>query len=210
MFNKFLAAAFLMACVALASNSAQAQIGQGNYPNHLFAQYTTQGQGGLSAGKYLAPHPVPSHVGHSYRTYEPLMPHEMMYEHQRNYFNYYNDNSFRGGGPSLNITSVRWQNGSQGVRPLALSNNYIAKLQYGLAKRAYGLGDDGGGIGSGLGGCLDGSCLGGGQLRGKLKSKCAGGRCGRRALGDGFSDGGFGGEIISDGGGLGCSTCAGN
>jgi len=37
MFNKFFAAVAVMACVALVSNSAQAQIGEGNYPNHLFA-----------------------------------------------------------------------------------------------------------------------------------------------------------------------------
>jgi hypothetical protein len=178
MFNKILAAATLVACM-LVSNSAQAQIGQGNYPNHLFAQYTTQGQGGLTAGKYIAPHPVPSHVGHSYRTYEPLMPHEMLYEHDRNYFNYYNDYSFKGGGPSLNVTSVRWQNGDQGYRPGIMNNNYIAKLHYGLARRAYGMG-------------------GGGQVLGKLKSKCAGGRC------DSYESSG---AIYSD---HGCSTCAGN
>ena len=186
MFNKFLVAAALVTCFALVSNSAQAQIGPGNYPNHLFAQYTTQGQGGLTAGKYIAPHPVPSHVGHSYRTYEPLMPHEMMYEHDRNYFNYYNDDSFRGGGQSLNITSVRWQNGDQGYRPAAFTNTALAKLHYGLAQRAYGLGGD-----QVLGGD---SLLGGGQIVDKLKSKCAGGRCGRHARGGRF----------------GCSTCGSN
>lgn len=189
MFNKFFAAAVLMACVALVSNSAEAQIGQGNYPNHLFAQYTTQGQGGLTAGKYNAPHPVPAHVGHDYRTYEPLMPHEMMYEHQRNYYNYYNDNSYYGGGPSLNVTSVRWQNGSYGYRPLPMSNKYLSKLHYGLSKRAYCMGGDCGG--------------GGGRVLGKLKSKRAGGR----AVDGGYSDGG---EIFSGGGVEGCSTCAGN
>jgi len=177
MFNKFFAAVAVMACVALVSNSAQAQIGEGNYPNHLFAQYTTQGQGGLTAGQYNAPHPVPSHVGHSYRTYEPLMPHEMLYEHQRNYYNYYNDNSFYGGGRSLNITSVRWQNNHQGFRPLPSANRYLSKLQYSLASRAY---------------CLGGDCnIGGGQLRDKVKSKCAGGACRSHGV-------------------RGCSTCAGN
>lgn len=183
MFNKFFTAVAVMACVALVSNSAQAQIGHGDYPNHVSAQYTTQGQGGLTAGKYLAPHPVPSNVGHNYRTYEPLMPHEMLYEHDRNYFNYYNDNSFRGGGQSLNITSVRWQNGDQGYRPGVMTNHYVAKLHYGLASRAYGLG---------------GGASAGGGLVDKLKSKCAGGRCGSR---------GAGGGILS---GHGCSRCAGN
>ena len=139
----------MFAVLAFVSQSASAQIGNGNLPNYLFSQYTTQGQGGITAGKYPAPHPVPSHVGHSYYTYQPLMPHEMMYEHQRNYYNYYNDNSFYGGGPSLNVTSVRWQNGHGGYRPLPFSNHYLSKLQYGLAKRAYGLGG-GGGFGRGV------------------------------------------------------------
>jgi len=193
MFNKFLAGAILVACIALVTNSAQAQIGPGNFPNHLFAQYTTQGQGGLTAGKYIAPHPIPSNVGHSYRTYEPLMPHEMLYEHDRNYFNYYTDDSFRGGGPSLNITSVRWQNGDQGFRPSLLTNNNIAKLQYRFAQRAYGLG----------GAPVIGANVGGGQLIDKLKSNCPGGRCGSRIAGGG-------GGILSRHGALGCSTCAGN
>jgi hypothetical protein len=69
------------------------------------------------------------------------MPHEMMYEHSRNYFNYYNDSSYYGGGGSLNITSVRWQNGCAGVGPLPFSNTRVQGLKYKLAKRAYCIGD---------------------------------------------------------------------
>ena len=164
-----LAALVMFAVLAFVSQTAFAQIGEGNLSNYLFSQYTTQGQGGITAGKYPAPHPVPAHVGESYYTYQPLMPHEMLYEHQRNYFNYYNDGSFRGGGPSLNVTSVRWQNGHSSFGPLPLSNYYLSKLQYGIASRAYGLGG-GGGIGAGGG-------LGNGGLKGRLKSRCASGRC---------------------------------
>ena len=176
-----LAALVMFAVLAFTSQSASAQIGEGNLPNYLFSQYTTQGQGGATAGKYPAPHPVPSYVGESYYTYQPLMPHEMMYEHQRNYYNYYNDGSFKGGGPSLNVTSVRWQNGSTGgYRPLPLSNYYLSKLQYGLASRAYCLGGDcglgiGGGGGLGIGG--GGGFGGGGGLKGRLKGRCASGHC---------------------------------
>ena len=148
----------MFAVLAFVSQTASAQIGNGNLPNYLFSQYTTQGQGGATAGKYPAPHPVPSYVGESYYTYQPLMPHEMMYEHQRSYYNYYNDGAFKGGGPSLNVTSVRWQNGHGGYRPLPMSNYYLSKLQYGLANRAY---------------CMGGDCA----LKGRLKSRCASGHC---------------------------------
>lgn len=159
-----LAALVVFAALAFVSQTASAQIGNGNLPNYLFSQYTTQGQGAMTAGQYPAPHPVPPYVGDSYYTYQPLMPHEMMYEHQRNYFNYYNDGSFKGGGPSLNVTSVRWQNGHGSYRPLPLSNYYLSKLQYGIASRAY---------------CLGGDCgLGaGGGVKGRLKSRCASGHC---------------------------------
>jgi len=161
-----LAALVMFAALAFVSQTASAQIGNGNLPNYLFSQYTTQGQGGSSAGQYPAPHPVPAHVGTSYYTYQPLMPHEMLYEHQRNYYNYYNDSSFEGGGPSLNVTSVRWQNGNtNSFRPLPLSNYYLSKLQYAAASRAYCLG----------GGCSLGDGLG--SVKEKLRARCASGRC---------------------------------
>lgn len=179
----FFAALAVLATMAMVSQSASAQVGSGNLPNYLFSQYTTGGQGSITAGMYPAPHPVPAHVGHSYNTYQPLMPHEMMYEHQRNYYNYYNDNSYYGGGGSLNVTSVRWQNGSSGVRPLPFSNHYLSRLYYGVAKRAY---------------CIDGGGQSGGGILGGLKARCAGGKC------DQWVDGG---EVIED---AGCATCGGN
>lgn len=141
MIHKFLAAAFVIAAFSLAADSADAQIGQGNLPNHLFSQYTTQGGASqATAGMYPAPHPVPNHVGASWYTYQPLMPHEMSYTHSRNYYNYYNDNAFYGGGGSLNKTTVRWQNGSAGVAPLPFSNYRLSKVRYKLAARRYCIG----------------------------------------------------------------------
>ena len=168
MLNKVFAAVAFATSIALASQSAQAQIGPGNYPNHLFSQYTTQGNGGITAGQYVAPHPVPAHVGHQYTTYEPLMPHEMLYTHERNYYNYYNDNSYYGGDGSLNVTSVRWQSGGNSFRPMPFSNTHFAKLQYELSKRAYGIGGGGSGLG---GGCNSPGLLS------KLKGRCASGNC---------------------------------
>ncbi len=171
MIHKFLAAVVAAAALSLVADSAMAQIGQGNLPNNLFSQYTTQGGASqATAGLYPAPHPVPRHVGASWYTYQPLMPHEMMYTHSRNYYNYYNDNAFYGGGGSLNKTTVRWQNGSAGVAPLPFSGYRISKAQYALAKRKYCIGGDcgGGGIGGGLRGRL-----GGGGLRGKRGGGCS-------------------------------------
>lgn len=191
MIKQFIATVTMMACVALVCPNANGQIGPGNYPNHLFAQHTTQGQGGLTAGQYVAPHPVPANVGHGYRTYEPLMPHEMLYEHSRNYYNYYNDNSFQGGGGALNITSVRWQNGHSSFRPLPLSGSYLSNLQYKAAKRVY---------------CIDGDCESGtavgGKRRGKLRSKQVGGRFRARAAG------GVKGAVAETAGD--CATCSAN
>ena len=86
--------------------------------------------------------------------------------------------AIKGGGASLNVTSVRWQSGHGGVRPLPGANHFLSKLQYGLASRAY---------------CLGGHC----DIRGKLKSRCAGGQC------DEYVDGG----AVEVGG---CATCDGN
>lgn len=164
MIQKFIVAVCCLIAVTLVSETSFAQTSQGNLPNPIFSQYTTQGSASTAtAGMYPAPHPVPSHVGASHYTYQPLMPHEMMYAHSRNYFNYYNDSSYYGGGGSLNITSVRWQNGSSGVAPFPGSSQLIQGLQYKIAQKAYGI--DGGGAGR----------LGGGKLRGRIGS--IGGGC---------------------------------
>ncbi len=178
----FFAALAMVAALAFLTQIASAQVGNGDLPNYLFSQYTTQGQGNETAGLYPAPHPVPAYVGQNYYTYQPLMPHEMLYEHQRNYYNYYNGNSCSGDGAALNVTSVRWQNGSSGFRPLPFSNHYLSKLYYGVAKRAYGLGGD---------------SSAGGRIGGKLRSRKS-----SRLLGQSV-----GGEIIEA---ADCETCGGN
>ena len=140
MIQKFFVAICCLIAVSLVSGTSFAQTSQGNLPNSLFSQYTTQGgASSATAGIYPAPHFVPQNVGASYYTYQPLMPHEHLYTHSRNYYNYYNDSSYYGGGGSLNITSVRWQNGSSGVGPLPFSGR-LSKLQYKLARKAYCIG----------------------------------------------------------------------
>jgi hypothetical protein len=49
--------------------------------------------GGVPAGLYPAPLPTPPLVGHTYITYQPLMPHEFLYQHHRHYYRHH-----RGGG----------------------------------------------------------------------------------------------------------------
>ena len=41
---------------------------------------------GTAAQMYISPLPVPANVGHTYTTYQPLMPHEMMYHHKRSHY----------------------------------------------------------------------------------------------------------------------------
>jgi hypothetical protein len=71
-------------------------------PDLFYNHYVPPNCGGLGAQLYIAPHPVPPLVGHTYYTYQPLMPHEMLYKHRRTYHRYYN------GGRGLTRTSVRW------------------------------------------------------------------------------------------------------
>ncbi|HZL89730.1 MAG TPA: hypothetical protein VFB96_15300 [Pirellulaceae bacterium] len=67
----------------------------------LFGNYFVGNNcGGFGAAMYVSPLPVPPHVGHTFITYQPLMPHEFMYRHHRTYHRYYN------GGMGLTRASV--------------------------------------------------------------------------------------------------------
>jgi hypothetical protein len=74
------------------------------YPNpDLFYNYYVHSAcGGYPAQMYVSPLPVPANVGHTYITYQPLMPHEFMYKHHRTYHQYYD------GGRGLTRTKVIW------------------------------------------------------------------------------------------------------
>ena len=73
------------------------------HPN-LFYNFYVPPTGGVGASLYLSPVPTPPHVGHTYITYQPLMPHEMMYPHHTRYYRYYN------GGRGLNRTRIHYYN----------------------------------------------------------------------------------------------------
>ena len=183
-------AAVAIASLAAATVSAQ----DGTLNNDLFAQYYTQpGASQVHAEMYPAPLPVPAHVGHSYYTYQPLMPHEMMYQHTRNYYNYYaGPDAFYGNGTcrwpcggAMTKTKVRWQ--SAGMYFNMTGNcRAFANLQYKWAKHRYTAREPG--FGHGCGGCGKFGCHScGGKFRchgcGKLGCRggcghCAGGNCG--------------------------------
>ncbi len=61
------------------------------------------GSSNYGAALYMAPYPIPPHVGSTFYTYEPFMPHEMLYRHNKTYHNYYN------GGRGMTRASVTWR-----------------------------------------------------------------------------------------------------
>ena len=70
-------------------------LGNCNFRNYadqdlFYNYYVGNNCGGMGAQLYLSPRPVPPFVGHTYITYQPLMPHEFLYEHGRTYHRYYN------------------------------------------------------------------------------------------------------------------------
>ena len=58
--------------------------------------------GGVPAQLYLCPRPTPPMVGHTYVTYQPLMPHEFLYQHQRVYVR-------QNPGAGWTVTKVHWR-----------------------------------------------------------------------------------------------------
>ena len=71
-------------------------------PNLFYNFYAPEECGGLPATMYVAPQPVPASVGHTYITYQPMMPHEMLYPHHRSYYRYYD------GGRGMTRAHVRY------------------------------------------------------------------------------------------------------
>ncbi len=60
-------------------------------PNDLFYNsYVGPHPSGTAGQMYVSPLPIPAHVGHTYTTYQPLMPHEYMYNHTRSYWTHHN------------------------------------------------------------------------------------------------------------------------
>ncbi len=67
----------------------QAEAARRTAPDLFYNYYVPPvGYGGVGAELYLCPRPTPPLVGHTYVTYQPLMPHEFLYKHCRCYRRY--------------------------------------------------------------------------------------------------------------------------
>ena len=78
--------ALALACHFNIASSGVAQAQQPTAPGDLFYNfYAPSAVGGPPAQMYLSPVPTPPYVGHTYITYQPLMPHEFLYKHSRQY-----------------------------------------------------------------------------------------------------------------------------
>ena len=69
------------------ADSARAEVVRHSTPGDLFYNYYVPPVGPSSVGAelYPCPRPTPPLVGHTYITYQPLMPHEFLYKHHRHY-----------------------------------------------------------------------------------------------------------------------------
>lgn len=72
------------------------------YPDLFYNNYTRGNCNATNAQMYVAPVPTPPHVGHTFFTYQPLYPEEMLYWHKNRYHNYYD------GGRGMNHTKVTY------------------------------------------------------------------------------------------------------
>jgi len=73
-------------------------------PNDLFYNYYAGPEpSGTGAQMYVAPLPVPERVGHTYNTYQPMLPHEQLYAHKRSWWTHHP-------GAGWTRTKVRYSN----------------------------------------------------------------------------------------------------
>ena len=122
-----------------------ANAGQGGYEmpmaSNLFHNYYTTPGAGATAAMYPSPRPIPYNTGLTYYTYQPLRPHEHLYQHNRTYYNYYgapggfysNPYGCGAGGcgaQGVNKTTVIWQAGCNHFGPLPSSLNFMNRLHY--------------------------------------------------------------------------------
>ncbi|QDU95037.1 hypothetical protein [Lignipirellula cremea] len=120
-------------------------------PELFYNYYAQPWMGGVPAAMYVSPLPVPEHVGHTYYTYQPFLPHEWMYPHYRDYYNYHT--MYQGNGigyDSYNKTSISWSRGKfRPTTPRYFLNGKAPHKQY--RHTGYGLPGAGGEGGYGEG-----------------------------------------------------------
>ncbi len=74
---------------------------------------------GTAAQMYVSPLPVPANVGHTYTTYQPLMPHEFLYKHTRSHYAH-------APGAGWTRSKVRWR--TRGLRIQDVMHNLSNKF----------------------------------------------------------------------------------
>jgi len=82
------AAVFAVGCwIVGVESQAQAEFARHSTAGDLFYNYYAPpvGPGSVGAQMYPCPRPTPPLVGPTYITYQPLLPHEMLYKHHRVY-----------------------------------------------------------------------------------------------------------------------------
>ncbi len=94
-------AALSLACAAWTSALAPASA-RAERPDLFYNYYAgPSAMGGVPAQLYVSPRSTPPMVGHTWITYQPLMPHEFLYKHKRTYYKYDREGGFT-------TTHVRW------------------------------------------------------------------------------------------------------
>jgi len=79
-------AAIVVAVLLAAWNLAPHGSQQASAADLFYNYYVPPGyDGGAEDELYVSPRPTPPLVGHTYITYQPLMPHEFLYRHHRKY-----------------------------------------------------------------------------------------------------------------------------
>ncbi|HBO43814.1 MAG TPA: hypothetical protein DD670_07765 [Planctomycetaceae bacterium] len=92
----------LFALVATAAlGVVRAEAGQMNSSDLFYNYYVPPDNSGVGAELYVSPRPAPAMVGHTWITYQPLMPHQFLYTHKRHYVR-------QNPGAGVTITKVRY------------------------------------------------------------------------------------------------------
>lgn len=94
--------ALVLTAFAVAPAVAHAQGYQHPVPQQdLFYNFYVDSPTGNAAAMYVSPRPTPEMVGHTWVTYQPLMPHEFLHPHHRTYYAY-------NPGSGMTQTKVWW------------------------------------------------------------------------------------------------------
>ena len=77
-------------CLGARRAAAQDYCSRGFTPDLFYNYYVAPvgcgPYGAIGAQLYVSPRPVPPLVGHTFITYQPLLPQEFMYAHKRTYY----------------------------------------------------------------------------------------------------------------------------